>query len=442
MVKKMGQGSIVRMVVLLSLALMLSGCAGVSQSSTTWKSNDWNWMALGGVALAAMTALLALSYMASTLLNDEQMLAWTKREIAQLAYSAFIFACILALSASVDGWLKLLSLASPSPAWQDYVNKAVCCDPATQSCIASPALAGSRPCHIALAQDYLQILFESGRTMANGVLENYYVPAMLSQITISVSSPVMLDLLSFNFKPFPARTIDMQFYGVLFDLVFKTMVFIRVQQVFLDFMWSAIVPVMLGIGLALRAFHFSRKMGGMLIALGMAVYIVMPLFYVLLGGVLFGFVSDWTHPQFGNSFDPASLPVQPPAGMSVGIDPGKQSDVLGKGTTFMNLCGTAAEAEKQEQGGLVDFLWGIIKALWNSTLNVVSNIAAPAGQLASDPETTARFAADGPVSNLAMLMVFTLVTPFLGLMTMLASFKYFSPLIGGDVELSLLSRLI
>jgi hypothetical protein len=39
-------------------------------------------------------------------------------------------------------------------------------------------------------------------------------------------------------------------------------------------------------------------------------------------------------------------------------------------------------------------------------------------------------------------MVFTLVTPFLALMTMLASFKYFSPLIGGDVEISLLSRLI
>jgi hypothetical protein len=412
----------------------------VPKSGATWSAEGWDWMMLGGIALAAMASLLALSYMAAVFMNDEQMLAWTKREVGQLAYSAFIFACVIALSASADGWLKLLSLASPSPVWQDYVNAVVCCNPLTQSCVVSPALAGNRPCHIALAQDYLQILFESGRTMADGILGNYYVPAMLSQISISISSPVMLDLLSFNFKPFPARTIDMQFYGVLFDLTFKTMVFIRVQQIFLDFMWGAIVPVMLGIGLALRAFHFSRKMGGMLIALGMSIYIVMPMFYVLLSGILFGFVPDWGHPQFGVSFDPNSLPVQPP--MNISTAPMKQSEILGTGQTFMNLCGTAKPEELEEQGGLVDFLWNIIKILWNSTLNVVGNIVAPAGQLGDDPETAARFAADGPVSSLAMLMVFTVITPFLGLMTMLASFKYFSPLIGGDVELSLLSRLI
>jgi len=436
----MDKGSTAKLGVLLSLVAVLSGCAGVPQSGATWSAEGWDWMMLGGIALAAMASLLALSYMAAVFMNDEQMLAWTKREVGQLAYSAFIFACVIALSASADGWLKLLSLASPSPVWQDYVNAVVCCNPLTQSCVVSPALAGNRPCHIALAQDYLQILFESGRTMADGILGNYYVPAMLSQISISISSPVMLDLLSFNFKPFPARTIDMQFYGVLFDLTFKTMVFIRVQQIFLDFMWGAIVPVMLGIGLALRAFHFSRKMGGMLIALGMSIYIVMPMFYVLLSGILFGFVPDWGHPQFGVSFDPNSLPVQPP--MNISTAPMKQSEILGTGQTFMNLCGTAKPEELEEQGGLVDFLWNIIKILWNSTLNVVGNIVAPAGQLGDDPETAARFAADGPVSSLAMLMVFTVITPFLGLMTMLASFKYFSPLIGGDVELSLLSRLI
>ena len=51
-------------------------------------------------------------------------------------------------------------------------------------------------------------------------------------------------------------------------------------------------------------------------------------------------------------------------------------------------------------------------------------------------------AVDGPIAHLALLMVFTLFIPFLALMTTLAAFKVLSPLLGGDVEISLLSRLI
>ena len=40
------------------------------------------------------------------------------------------------------------------------------------------------------------------------------------------------------------------------------------------------------------------------------------------------------------------------------------------------------------------------------------------------------------------MLVFTLVAPFLGLMTALAAFKAFSPLLGGDVEISIISRLL
>ena len=56
--------------------------------------------------------------------------------------------------------------------------------------------------------------------------------------------------------------------------------------------------------------------------------------------------------------------------------------------------------------------------------------------------TGGAFEEDGPIAHLALLMVFTLFIPFLALMTSLAAFKVLSPLLGGDVEISLLSRLI
>jgi len=52
------------------------------------------------------------------------------------------------------------------------------------------------------------------------------------------------------------------------------------------------------------------------------------------------------------------------------------------------------------------------------------------------------FARNGPIGSLATVMVYTLLVPFLALMTTLASVKVVSPMIGGDVEISLLSRII
>ena len=428
--------------------IALSGCAGVGTSYQTWK-NNWDWIALGGIAIAAMGCLLALAYMVSSFTGDEQMKAWTKREVSQLVLSAIILAAIFALSLTVDGWLKIMASASPLPAWQDYVNKDVCCDISQQpTCALTPDYAKGRPCHIALALDYLQILLESGRKMANSDLENYYWPALLSQTGISVSAPGMMDIFSLSFKLFAARSIDATFYSLLFDLTFKTMLFIRVQQIFLDMMWGAIVPMMLGIGIGLRAFHFSRKTGGMLIALGLSVYIVMPMFYVLMGGILFGFMSGWTqadgtHSAFGNTFDVSQLPISnPPSWFDMSGSPKKQSEVLGKQMSMGDPTGNATPDQKQDEGDLVTFLWSVVKVFWNATWGTLYNVVAGTPAAAGTSETAARFAVDGPISNLAMLMVFTVVTPFLALMTMLASFKHFSPLIGGDVELQLLSRLI
>lgn len=422
--------------------LALSGCAGVQEDQATWKKN-WDWVGLGGVAIAAMGFLLALAYMVSTFSHDEQMKAWTKREVGQLILSAIILSALFALSLTVDGWLRMLSAASPSPAWQDYVNNKVCCDPLRNTCTAPVAYARGRPCHIALSLDYLQILLESGRAMANGFIWNYYWPALLSQTGVSVSGPGMMDAFSLNFKLFAARSIDATFYSLLFDLTFKTMLFIRVQQIFLDFMWSAFVPMMLGVGVGLRAFHFSRKVGGMLIALGMAIYIVMPMFYVLLSAILFGFVGDWTHPTFGNTFDMGQLPIgNRPDWLDTDLTPIKQGDVLGTRMSMGDPTGGATQGQLDEQEGLVNTLWSIVKIFWNASFGAAYQVISATPMAAHDIETEQRFLPGGPLSNLAMLMVFTVVTPFLALMTVLASFKYFSPLIGGDVELSLLSRLI
>ena len=60
----------------------------------------------------------------------------------------------------------------------------------------------------------------------------------------------------------------------------------------------------------------------------------------------------------------------------------------------------------------------------------------------TDPTQPSMFGQNGPIATLALLMVFTIFIPFIALMTSLSAFKVLSPIMGGDVEIALLSRLI
>jgi hypothetical protein len=402
--------------------VFISGCAapGYASRDFGWQEG-WGWQALTGVALAIMGLVLGLAYMASALLGDEQLKAWAKREVGQLGFSVIMLAVAIALIGNMEGWVKGFSAASPSQEWKDYVNKVVCCDPVNSVCVMSGALAGNRPCHIALATDYLQILYESARLQEYSHLLGYGWNAFLSNITFGAALTAFIDLSNASFRPLAFLSMNSDYYSVLFDLTFKTMMFLRIQQVVFDYMWISFFPFMMSAGIVLRTFHFSRKLGGMMIALALAVYFVLPMFYVVFDGVLFGFLGGWINgARFGTTYQGNT------------VAPSGQLD--NRQIALMDICGSASQEQKDGQQNLLDDLQQKIADA--STSNYVK---AEKGANYGDD---GRFGQQGPIANLAMLMVFTLIGPFIGLMTTLAAFKYFSPLIGGDFEISILSRLI
>jgi|GEM_PF-837080 len=431
--------------------LAASGCAAVggapsAQWTNAWAATaagGWGWESLAGVSLAIMALILGLSYMASTLLGDEPMRAWTKREVGQLAYSAVIIVLAVLMVQSMDAWLKVMSAASSSAEWNTYVNDVICCKPTAGTwqtdCPGTPPFARMSPCHISIAKDYLQVLFETARTQANYQLLNYWWTGFLSNWMVVFKLPALIDLGHANFKPLGWLSINLEMYSVLLDLLFKTMMFLRVQQIFMDYLYAGFFPVMLAMGLILRVFHFSRKLGGMLIALSLALYIVLPMYYVLMDGILFSFMGGWagTPTTFGNSanqsqmFIPGSTTPVDPSGQP-GLLPGQRgANAFSQPVNLVDICGSSSAQEKSDMNSMVDVLTDQLSRAENSDF---------AGQ--AKVKSDERFGENGPIANLAMLMVFTLVTPFVGLMLTLSAFKVLSPMIGGDVEISLLSRLI
>jgi len=431
-----------RLAILAALLLLLLsfGCTGTGSGEQKTQMMGWN--LLVGVALLVVVLLLSLSYMASVFMGDERLKAWTVRELGQAFFSVLIVVAAVALVGSLDTWLQVLSLAG-DPGWQAYVG-ALCCAPGSPGCTqAATSLAHGRACHIELATDYLQLLYETARNDASAYLSNYGWFAFLSNLSVSTTL-ILQFLASVSFKPFAGLSLAAEFFSLLFDLSIKTMFLLRAQQIFLDFLWYPLFPVMISMGLALRVLYFTRKLGGMMIALSLSLYVVLPMFYVLSSAILWGFMAhpvagSWEHFGSTYNYDPAGgMPL--PAFSNTALSPQQRATgVFSQPSLNFDLCNRSTQQENDAMGAALDEVRGNAAGIeGGSWYSDILDFVSGAGRFS----TNSAFGVQGPIASLALLMIFTMFIPFLALMASLAAFKAFSPLLGGDVEIQLLSKLI
>ena len=479
------------------------GCGQTSTGTTAWVCG-WNMLAF--LAVAIVSLLLALGYMAATFLGDDKMKAFVKKELGQLVISVLLILFITsAFVYGMDTILKNVIIGGPgitTQGWQDYVSNAVCCEPGTGGCLAK----GVMPCHIAVAMDFLQTIYGSLNATALSYFYNHWFSAFLSFLNVSLSARVVVSMASLSIRPFAGLSMNSDMYSILFDLAMKNMMLVRVQQIFIDFFLIAFFPVMLSMGLVLRVFYFTRKLGGLLIALSLAMYYVFPMFYVLSNAILFQLVAQPAGGTGAGTFGMGIDQSQPlpftkntlltPNGISSisGVetfldsfvnDPASQAAMHGKidafgidAATTLTITGDDARQYIIEKDyGSGSLVYDIYSAPLNfqadpeqafaanaptNLMNICGGTSQPSsneplnlfkeswdslegGALMKSLTTFSSFTAfdiGGPMASLAAIMIFTLITPFLALMTTLAAFKAFSGLIGGDIEIALISRLL
>ena len=423
---------------LFALLLLSFGCTGSGTPGNFWR---WGWQGMIGVALMTALFLLAAGYMASAVLNDEKLNAWVKKEVGQVFFSAIILVVTIWVVASLDPMLKSVSMPGipiTTPAWQSYVGT-VCCDSVTPN---GCAAVRNRACHIELASDYLQFLYDTLRQDALTYLDNYWNYGFMSTLSFNVSALLDEKTAGLDFSPFAGLSMAADYFSVLFELAAKMMMLVRAQQIFLDYVWYVIFPVFLSMGLILRLLYFTRKLGGLLIAIAICAYVVFPMFYVASSAILFQFLGGNGTNWNALGLKASGLTYDQTQSVSGGQAAGQTG---GSPTIDINLCssqindqsGQSAQAEQNsgimQQGNfLADNILSVVHTGWFSqALGFFSNGVPSSG-----------FGTSGPLARMATMMVFALITPFLALMTTLASVKVLSPLLGGDVEISVLSRLI
>jgi hypothetical protein len=392
------------------------------------------WGFLIGTALMLSVVIAAIAYMVASFFGDEKLKAWAKTEVFQAAFSAAMVGIIIFFIATADTVITGAAQTDPAASFV--------CRQADQAC------------HIAIAKNYLQIVFNAANSEAKELvfINNWFL--VLSQMSLSfqqlfppfanISSPVLAGL------SMPAETIS-----TAFDMLVKSMIALKFQEFLIDFTEQLFFPMFIVMGLVARCFSFTRKFGGLMMALGLSLYYIFPGTYVLASAILFqtyGPVCDasgsctWTLARFVHSGE-GSLPVLMPEERLAdpsyysyvnGIDPATGQPAMidpetGLPVEAPDLCKEFTAADKTTLTENLKALGdNVIGLLTGKQLSVVKN-SLDNGWLMGN---------GGVLDSVSRVILFTSIIPFIALIATIAGAKVMSPLLGGDVDIAGLTHLI
>ncbi|HSB47440.1 MAG TPA: hypothetical protein VLD37_05480 [Candidatus Bilamarchaeum sp.] len=284
--------------------------------------NEWVWLA--GVAIGLSTALVALIYMLSELLQNDKMKGWAKMEFAEIFYSALIIAMAISgiqlVDAVVQGSLGVNNQGgavggTPGPlgtvtsafiptsdygtfsAHKVYMPMDICGAP-----IASDNRSvyhGVESCHMRLGMWYLREVFDETKNFVFDIYVSYIRTSMISEFTINIEF-LFEKAGFFTFTPWKGFfTIGNKVKEMVFDWAIKLMMVTKFQEVLLRFVATALFPALFVMGALLRTFQLTRKLGGLLLAIAISLYFIFPAFYAFGALIMLDLKND---PQIRNAW--------------------------------------------------------------------------------------------------------------------------------------------
>ena len=390
---------------------------------------------VAAVVILAVVSLIAIVYALGTLLSNEQIKAWARIELTESFYSAVILVMALSIFALTDSSIAGV-LDSPG------VTGGTMCANVN---VAYPGVA----CHIAVAKSFFSMVFEQSSYYLYTILREYSRFSYLSGMGVNTDSrtPAMG---SVTFAPFAAYLhIPMSIYSYLFDFGIRSLILMKLQEILLVFISTAIFPVFFTVGVVLRAFPAMRKLGGLMMAIAVSFYYIYPAFYIL-GAIVFqGMINaDIAEGGIGLvmtapiiNFESLHMPVD-----EMGGDPdlwndwqGARRDEFSSGSLLQlgsdtNVCMPASEnpdafSAGEEWAKFLKLIWDLITLPFS-------------GMLFGEQFDEWIFSDNGVINGVARMVFFSLFFSFLSIMATIAAIKSLSPILGGDVEIAGLTHLV
>jgi hypothetical protein len=233
--------------------LKSNGTSGVY--NVGWFSD---WRAAGLIGVAIVCSIIAIAAMVGKAFNLPEIKAFANNEIKQAVISVLLIATLIALVAFFDQTATYAIHASDLP---------VDCNV-------------PEPCYVAAAKAYLTTIIDIGKGYSRDNLKESIEKMRRATYGYNVN----MNLIYFAYAGFSIRfnageSLVAERHGALFSQTSKILASLTAQRYFIDVVAFGIAPLFILLGIVLRTFFFTRKLGGLLLAVAVSLFIVYPLTY-------------------------------------------------------------------------------------------------------------------------------------------------------------------
>ncbi len=448
------------------------------------------WLFIAGAAMGIATVLVSLVYMLSELLMNDKMKIWAKMELVEIFYSAVIISLMIVGLQTIDmvvqGALVGTDGAPMTTAYiltkdvegggQGYEPYDICDDLIAQH--PDSVYHGINSCHMRLAIWYLREVFNEAKDFAFDIYLSYIFTSMVAEFTINIEylfhKPGF-----FTFNPWRGFfTMGNTIKSLVFSWAIKIMMITKFQEIMLSFIAKALFPALFVSGAILRTFAFTRRLGGLLLAMGIALYFIFPAFYAFGALVMLNIKNDeavqlaWKSPT--NPVNPGNRDINPMKGPDDYPNPNIANTMyIKKGATFAMVGGSGQfdvtealrKKEEYETKKTDDFLEEMENKGEGTVYFDMSNDEKPtdeekeaayekayedgfswfslvSGQGKFDHFVGSAWKEGGPIDILSRLTFWSVFFALFGIIGTIAGIRSLSITFGGDIEIAGLTRLI
>ncbi|MEK6982440.1 MAG: hypothetical protein AABX38_05905 [Candidatus Micrarchaeota archaeon] len=216
-----------------------------------------------GVSFMLMVILLILAYLFGTMTQNANLLAFYKDELYHVLFSAILLVCISGIF-----YFSCVSLSAFLDFTLTQLGSSAC-----YSGVEAPSTVAS--CYFSGIEVRLRTFVSQGIKQS---LQNEMESTVMLMINNPITGSTYMPLTAYK------KAYASQFDMVVNSFVMPALVSITMQKTLIKIS-SALVPWLVAIAFFLRVFMPTRQMGNMLIAVGLALYIVLPTMYAVNGAM-------------------------------------------------------------------------------------------------------------------------------------------------------------
>ena len=390
------------------------------------------WLPVAFAVVMISIAITAIIYALSQALGNDEMKGWAQNEIYQAFASIVLLASAVALLSLINS-IVYASLSS-LPNGLDFSCDSNGCsynqlkfnsadlvlgDPAKLKDAVKSTRAtcgGDEPCHIAIAVSRLDMTYD--------IIRHYVANKIASAGTIMIIEGTSIGYSVFRITPFAVAGYITAAYSNFIDSINTMLLLLKVNSIFLVFISKALFPMFLIAGLALRSISFMRNVGGLMLSIALGLYFVYPMLLILSSVVI-----SPNSNSFTTGYDDLSGFISPP------VD---RPNIAGPTTAASDLPRidvTASNEELNQANGVLGnaatlLVDGFYKDVGGKRVDWISyqlfNVIMPKGF----------------IDNAAFIVVWIGVPMVITIYGVLIFIKEFSSLVGGDVDIAGLSKLV